>query len=126
MRKEKMNIFKLKKNNPEQVIVQKCYLATHPIDKFFGLMGEDTLFSEEGLLIEKCNSIHMWFMKCALDILFLKKIDQKSWQVLSIHENVKPWKMLPLSHLKADDTLEVNTGFINKNGIQHGDLLCTE
>ena len=44
--------------------------------RFKGLMGRESLPPGEGMLIQKCNSIHTCFMRFAIDATFLDKDDQ--------------------------------------------------
>lgn len=83
-----------------------------------GLLGRTALRPGEGLLIRPCNSIHMFFMKCAIDVLFL----DKNGKVVGIRENLKPWRMageLVLGH----SVIELSEGQIEKKDIKIGDLI---
>ena len=57
-----------------------------------GLMGRSNLASGEGLWIEPCNSIHMFFMLFAIDVLFLDR-DGKVKRVLL---RLRPWRVSPI------------------------------
>lgn len=54
-----------------------------------GLIGTKSLAPDEGLLIEKCNAIHMCFMSFPIDAYFLDK-DNK---VVKTVRNIKPWRL---------------------------------
>lgn len=56
-----------------------------------GLMGK-TISEEEGLLIQPCNSVHTFFMKMAIDVIFLDKEDV----VLHKISNMQQRSMSPL------------------------------
>jgi hypothetical protein len=89
-------------------------------DTFFprliGLMGKAKI--EQGLLITNCNSIHTFFMKAAIDAVFISE-DNK---VLEISFNLKPWKVvLPVSQAKT--TLELPAGSATKMKIKKGDVI---
>ena len=60
--------------------------------RFKGLMGRENLFKKTGLKIDPCNSIHCFFMKIPIDILFLSKDDI----VMKIIHNMKPWRVSPI------------------------------
>jgi uncharacterized membrane protein (UPF0127 family) len=53
-----------------------------------GLLGRGALAPSEGLWISPCNSIHMFFMRFAIDVVF---IDEKL-QVVRVHEALQPWR----------------------------------
>ncbi len=80
------------------------------------------------MLFPKCNNIHMWFMRIPIDVLFVSPFqgnDGKTyWRVSSAHENVRPWRALPLMDLRASDALELPSGSIRRHGILAGDELC--
>lgn len=57
--------------------------------RFLGLMPRASLNQGEGLIINPCNSIHMFFMKFAIDVLFIDKNNK----ILHIEENFKPWRI---------------------------------
>ena len=55
--------------------------------RFRGLMLRKRLPAGHGLLIAPCNSIHMCFMRFAIDAIFI----DKDYRVLKVARNVKPW-----------------------------------
>ena len=56
--------------------------------KFFGLMGKD-IHQETSLLLMGCNSIHTFFMKSAIDVIFLGQ----NYTVLKVYTEVQPAKI---------------------------------
>ncbi len=73
---------------------------------------------EEGLLITRCNSIHMFFMKFPIDVVFLNQ----SNTVVKVVSNVKPWSFISPVNL-ANSTLELPSGTISKRNICVGDTI---
>lgn len=75
----------------------------------------------------------MWFMSIPIDVVFLRaevseesggnKVGRKV--VTSVHSQVRPWKLLPLSDGGAQETLELPAGSIVRLGIAPGDQLCS-
>ena len=55
--------------------------------RFMGLMGRSDLDSGNALLIAPCNSIHMMFMRFAIDAVFI----DKAFRIQKIVRNLKPW-----------------------------------
>src|SRR4051812_27897849 len=84
----------------QSVIADKCFVANRFFARFKGLIGTSRLGPGEGMLLSPCNDIHMWFMSIPLDVVFVRKSagedSSKNWEVCSAHENVQPWKILPL------------------------------
>ncbi|MGK5086271.1 DUF192 domain-containing protein [Bdellovibrionota bacterium FG-2] len=96
-----------------------------------GLIGKAQLEPGEGLLIPRCNDIHMWFMSVPLDVVFLRRGEnargedgEKSWRISTVRANVPAWKLLPLHDWKAHATLELPVGTIQRCDLRAGDELC--
>jgi len=60
--------------------------------RFKGLMGRTNLSNQTGLKIDPCNSIHCFFMKMPIDVIFLSKDDE----VVKIIHDMKPWRVSPI------------------------------
>lgn len=99
-------------------VTENLFIATNVFERLRGLLGKKEMAEDEALLIPNCNSIHTFFMNFAIDVVFI----DKSHQVVSISNNVKPWKLL-LPRLKATKTIEFKSGFVNSNLIEIGDQL---
>jgi len=82
-----------------------------------GLLGRRSLAEGRGLLITKCNSIHMFFMRFAIDAVFL----DAAMRVVKIAADLKPWRVASCG--AARHTLEVPAGWAAKAGICVGDEL---
>ncbi len=112
----------------QALIADKCYVAECFWDRLRGLIGKSQLESGMGMLFPKCNDIHMWFMKIPIDVVFLQKENSSNgtqiWKVSSTHQNVRPWKPLPLRDAQASDTLELPAGTVQRCEIRVGDELC--
>ncbi len=116
-----MNILKILLNSKKTIIVQDCKIADTFSKRFKGLMGKKTLEEGKGLYITKCNSIHMFFMKFPIDVIFL----DKNKTIVHLLQNFKPWKIqFPIK--RAADTLELPAGTIKKYNINLGDILSLE
>ena len=88
-----------------------------------GWIGRTDLDAEEGLLFPRCNSIHMWFMKTSIDVVFMKRTGSE-WQVIKLCRSVRPWSPLPIGAIAADDTLELPEGSIDRALLRVGEVLC--
>ena len=107
----------------QRVIASHAEVADRFISRLRGLIGKERFESGEALLFPRCNSIHMWMMSISIDAVFLKKRNA-DWEVLSLHRNLKPWKILPVGDWKADDVLELPEGSIEKLNLKSGEVLC--
>lgn len=83
--------------------------------RFRGLMGVTCLKEEEGLWFENCSSIHCFFMKIPIDVVYC----DKQHRIVGI-ETVHPWK-IGHRYKGARHILEVGAGAASH--LQVGDVL---
>jgi len=96
-------------------------VAKDVFSRFLGLMGVRDLPPGTGLLLSPCNSIHTWFMRFPIDVLFL----DASWRVVRILPSMAPWRFGPLVR-GARMAVEVPAGAAGRAGIAPGDRLAWE
>lgn len=102
----------------DRAIVEAGRVADNMARRFVGLWGSDPLAPGEGLWLVPCNSIHMFFMGFAIDVLFL----DSQQQVVHLIEGLKPWRASPLVR-QARSVLELPTGAIARSGTRVGHKL---
>ncbi len=83
-----------------------------------GLLDRDALADGEGLVISPCNSVHMFGMRFALDVLF---VDRDGVVVRAI-EDLRPGQFTRI-HLHARRAIELPVGVIAATGTVAGDQL---
>src|SRR5437868_14332336 len=81
-----------------------------------GLMFTASLPEGGGLVIDPCNSIHMFFMRYPLDIIFLNK----AGKVVFMYKGIKPWRMGRIVK-GAKLAIELPEGAIDRSGTEIGD-----
>ena len=86
-----------------------------------GLLGRPALAAGEGLVITRCNSIHMFFMKFPIDAVF---VDRRG-VVVGIVEHILPNRLSPV-FWSADRVIELPSGTINASATAVGDEVRTE
>ena len=64
-------------------------LAHTPWARLRGLLGYKTLPAGHGLWLRPCNSVHCWFMRFAIDVIYL----DKQQRVLQIRAQLRPWQL---------------------------------
>ena len=64
-------------------------LADSALRRMRGLLGRKTLDSGHGILIRPAPAIHTWFMRFAIDAVFL----DPDLSVLSVRRELRPWRM---------------------------------
>ena len=97
-------------------------LATSFWARFFGLMGRRVLLPQTGLWLAPGNGIHMFFMRFAIDAVFLSKRNPDgARRVVGLSRGLRPWVgFVPLVR-GADGVLELPIGAIDASGTQVGD-----
>ncbi len=102
----------------QTVIAKDARLADTPLKRLIGLLGKKSLAPNEALIIKPCNSIHMFFMKFPIDVIFL---DGENHAV-GIVENIKPFQLSPL-FWQARLAIELPIGAIKQSATQRGDIV---
>ena len=102
-------------------LIAKCFLAVNFFARFLGLMGRPSLPQDEAILFPQCNSIHTFFMRFPIDVVFLSK----EGQVVSLIRGLAPWRML-MPRPRAKHTLELAPGTIERLQIEEGQRLQWE
>lgn len=82
-----------------------------------GLLKRKSLESGQGLWIVPCEAVHTFFMKFAIDIVYL----DRQRKVKKAVGSVMPWRLSAC--LVAHSTLELPSGTIAGTGTQAGDQL---
>jgi hypothetical protein len=82
-----------------------------------GLLGRDGLDPGGGMLIDASPSVHMFFMRFPLDVVFLDR-DRK---VVRVVANLRPWRVAGARRAAA--ALELPAGAAAAAGLEVGDIL---
>lgn len=101
-----------------RVLTQDLYVASTLFQRTKGLLGHAQLRSDEMLWILRCNSIHTFFMRFAIDCVFLNK----QMLVCAIKSNVAPWRLI-VPIFKASSVIEMKSGKALELKIELGDQL---
>ena len=103
-----------------KVIADRLEMKDSFFGRLIGLLGRSGLKDGEGIVLKPCGQIHTFFMRFAIDAVFLSR----DFEVISVIEGLKPWRISPLC-FKAKYTLEVRGGYL-KGGVKAGDRLALE
>lgn len=103
-------------SSSSSVICQECLYGDSLAFRLKGLLGRESLGDEEGILLKPCNSIHMFFMKFAIDAIFLDKNNR----ILHIAHSIRPWRLSALI-FGAVSVLEVKAGTALKHQLSLGE-----
>ncbi len=85
-----------------------------------GLLKHTSLKAGEGLWIIPCQSVHTFFMKFAIDLVYL----DKRRRVRKVCHAVRPWRASAC--LVAHSVLELPAGSVAPTGTEVGDQLLFE
>lgn len=93
-------------------------MATSFLTRLRGLLGTGSLPEGEALYLSPCNQIHMFWMRYAIDAVFL----DADLNVVAVVDAIGPWRVSP--HIRtARSCLELPAGAAGAAGIVIGDSL---
>ena len=91
------------------------------LSRGLGLLPRSSLGEGEGLLITRTSTITMFFMRFAIDAVFVGR----GRVVVDVRERLRPW--LPAAGARgAAEVLELPAGTVARTGTQAGDELLYE
>jgi len=106
-------------NKTKKVIVaQRVTVAGTFFARAVGLLRHSALPVEEALLIPRCQSIHMFFMRFPIDVIFVDKNDC----VVGLVRSIKPFRLSRI-FFKASYAIEGAVGMIDRSKTEEGDLI---
>jgi hypothetical protein len=94
-------------------IVAQLEIARSSWTRFMGLMGRPSLEAGSALYLEPCNSIHMFFMRFAIDVLFL----DRQGKVKRVMHSLKPWRISPIV-FGARSVVELPAGTLGDDSLK--------
>jgi Uncharacterized conserved protein len=96
-------------------------VADNIFTRIKGLLGKEGLTRGEALIIKPCNSIHMFFMRFAIDAVFADKNNK----VVGLVERLRPFRLSPI-FFKAYFVIELPAGTIQETRTKIQDRLSIE
>ncbi len=99
-------------------LAEQAEVAKTLFKKAKGLLGRNMLQEKEAMILEACNSVHTFFMRFPIDILFVGRNNR----IVGMAHNVKPWHLTPI-YWKAAFVIELPAGVIKDSGTEIGDEL---
>jgi len=98
-------------------VAAHCELADDTVSRAVGLLGRKGLDLGGGLLISRTGSVHMFFMRFAIDVVFV----DKARTIVKIVPNLRPWRIAMA--LRAKSALELPAGTAATLGLEPGMVL---
>lgn len=102
------------------VLCERCEMPKSSFARMRGLLGRDGLAPGSGMLIDAAPSVHMFFMRFPIDVVFL----DRDWRVVGIRHGLRPWRVAGARRAVA--ALELPAGTAAGAGIAEGDVLVLE
>jgi uncharacterized membrane protein (UPF0127 family) len=99
------------------VLASAARVAVTMADRRRGLLGRTDLPAGEGLILAPCVSIHTWFMRFAIDVLFV----DTGGRVLKIAAALPAWRLA--ASPRAFATIELPAGTAAVTDTHEGDVL---
>jgi uncharacterized membrane protein (UPF0127 family) len=113
-----LKLYRLMANGSDFLLSGNIKTADSFSGKLFGLVFMAPLKECEGLLIDNCSSIHTFWMRYPIDVLFL----DHDYRVVRFFEDLKPFRVTPFIK-GAVMTVELKSGSVKACMIRNGDIL---
>ncbi len=101
------------------VIAHQAKLATSLGQRMKGLLGQASLSDNEALILKPCSSIHTFFMRFAIDVLFI----DKNLQIIRLVQNMPPNRTSPIVWASRM-AIELPAGKISQTNTQLGNTIA--
>lgn len=109
----------IKNSTRNSVIAIRADRATSVLARARGLMFRSVFPEGSALVIDPCSSIHMFWMRFPIDVLYVDKNDT----IVRIQRSIRPWRVGPLYTRGARYVVELPVGVIDETETQVGDVL---
>ena len=100
-----------------QVVCERCLVADRPLARMRGLLGRRTLPAGEGILLRPAGSVHTFFMRFPIDVVFL----DEDGRVVGISEAVRPWRAAAARGARA--AVELPAGEAKRRELRPGERI---
>lgn len=104
-----------------QTLIEQGRIADNAWTRLRGLIGHRPLEAGEGLMIKPCNSVHMFFMRFPIDVVYVSD----SGEVVGLAPELRPYQIGPIVR-EASFVLELPAGTIEDTATQLGDRVVVE
>jgi uncharacterized protein len=95
-------------------VCERCLVADTFWTRFRGFMGRPEPAPGDGILFEPGGSVHMFFMRYPLDVVFC----DRELRVVGIAPGLRPWRLAATRGAKV--TIELATGEAGRRGLEVG------
>lgn len=99
-------------------LANKGNIANTFLTRLVGLLGKSKMEKGEGLLIQPCSSVHTFFMRFPIDIVYIDKNNK----VTKIVKNLKPFRA-SFGTINTNAVIELPVGIIDETNTSKGDVI---
>jgi len=110
-----MKIINITKN---AILADNATLAQTILTRLKGLIFKIELKKGQALIIKPCNSIHTFFMRFKIDVLFVSSENK----VIKIYKGMKPFRVTSV-YLKSAFVIEFPSGIATATNTEESDQL---
>jgi uncharacterized protein len=118
-RKGKIQLTRIRTESGK-VLCERCEMPDSAFGRARGLLGRDGLEPGGGMLIDRAGSVHMFFMRFPIDVVFLSK----DRTVVGVRHRLAPWRVAAAR--RAVCALELPAGRAAEVGVEKGERLVFE
>jgi uncharacterized protein len=104
-----------------RILAERLQVPRTFVGRGLGLMFRRQLPAGEGMWITPCNGIHMFFMRFAIDAVFL----DRRLRVVRVRAGLRPWRVVPLVW-RAHSVVELPAGTVAGLALERGEPLLIE
>lgn len=108
----------IKNLSKKTILASDGHVTKSFFERLLGLVGRKKISEGFGLVIKPCNSIHMFFMRFPIDVVFL---DQEN-RVVYLISHLKPWRISKVVWC-SQSVIELPIKAIEKTSTAIGDII---
>ena len=101
------------------VLAERVHLANTFGSRLRGLMFSPPLQDGGGLILDPCNSVHMFFMRYPIDVLFISR----QGVVVGLRRSLQPWRLTSIVR-GARQAIELTAGVLASSDTRIGDEIA--
>ncbi len=104
--------------NRSCILADKIFLADNFFARLRGLLGFRSLDENQAMILRPSNSVHTFFMRFSIDVLFVDKNNS----VVRVVRHIRPFRATAVC-LKSKFVIELPVGVIDTTKTSVGDYL---
>lgn len=109
---------KLLNTSTQQTLIPQLEIANTLWSRMKGLLGRSSLGANEGLWIQSSGSVHTFFMRFPIDLIFVDRDLEVTKTVAHVGPGRLVWK-----GWRASSVIELQAGFLERHPVRVGDKL---